>query len=113
VQARFQQYLGQLRISTATLGELFTWAKRSKASPKLLQGVRDMLNDVDVLGVDTAIAEKFGDIRAALLDAGLAAPPMDMINAAIALVHNLTLVTHNTADYANVPGLSPLDWMVP
>jgi predicted nucleic acid-binding protein len=38
---------------------------------------------------------------------------MDMINAATALVHNLTLVTHNTADYTNVPGLTVSDWTVP
>lgn len=63
--------------------------------------------------MDEVVAQKFGEIRAGLLDAGLAAPQMDMINAATALVHNLTLVSHNVADYANVPGLSIADWLVP
>jgi tRNA(fMet)-specific endonuclease VapC len=33
--------------------------------------------------------------------------------AAAALVHNLTLVTHNTADYQNIPGLRLGDWLTP
>lgn len=113
VEARFMQYLGRLHISTATLGELFVWAKRRKASPDRLQAVLDLLNDVQVLPVDETVAQKFGEIRAALLDAGLGAPPMDMLNAAVALVHGLTMVTHNVAAYANVPGLAVVDWLVP
>jgi tRNA(fMet)-specific endonuclease VapC len=33
--------------------------------------------------------------------------------AATALVHNLTLVTHNTKDYQHVPGLRLEDWLTP
>jgi len=113
VGKRFMQYGGRLYISTATLGELFVWARRAKASPKLLQGVLDLLKEVQVLVVDDLVAQKFGEIRAALLDAGLAATPMDMMIAATGLVHNLTVITHNVADYANVPGLSVVDWLVP
>ena len=45
--------------------------------------------------------------------AGTPAPVMDLLNAATALVHNLTLVTHNTQDYANILGLNLDDWLVP
>jgi predicted nucleic acid-binding protein len=113
VANRFVQYGGRLHISTVTLGELFTWAKRAKASPKRRQGLLDLLKEMKVLPVDEAIAEKFGEIRAGLLDSGLNAPQMDMMNAAIALVHDLTLVTHNVTDYTNVPGLTFVDWLVP
>jgi predicted nucleic acid-binding protein len=108
VHARCQQYLGQLHISTVTLGELFTWARRAKASPNRLQGVLDLLKDVELLPVDEVVAQRFGAIRAGLIDAGLSAPPMDIMNAATALVHNLTMVTHNVADYRNVHGLAVL-----
>jgi len=37
---------------------------------------------------------------------------MDLLNAATALVHDLTLVTHNLQDYVNVPGLRVEDWLV-
>jgi tRNA(fMet)-specific endonuclease VapC len=33
--------------------------------------------------------------------------------ASAALVHNLTLVTHNTTDYRNIPGLRLDDWLAP
>jgi predicted nucleic acid-binding protein len=38
---------------------------------------------------------------------------MDMTIAARALVHNLTLATHNIQDYANVSGLRLVDWLAP
>jgi tRNA(fMet)-specific endonuclease VapC len=38
---------------------------------------------------------------------------MDLLIASVALVHDLTLVTHNTADYQNIPGLRLDDWLIP
>ncbi len=113
VSNRFVQYGGQLHTTIITFAELQVWAKRKKASAKLLQSVLDMRQVVYVLPIDDSIAEKFGDIRAGRLDVGLHAPPMDMLNAATALVHGFTMVTHNVADYANVPGLAVVDWLIP
>ena len=113
VTGRFLQYMGQLNVSVVTLGELFTWALRAKASPKRLQDINDLLNDVTVLNIAVDVSHKYGEVRAKLLDRGLPAPNMDLLNASIALVHNLTLVTHNTVDYQNITGLRLEDWMVP
>jgi tRNA(fMet)-specific endonuclease VapC len=38
---------------------------------------------------------------------------VDLQIASVALVHDLTLVTHNTKDYLNVPGLRLADWLTP
>jgi tRNA(fMet)-specific endonuclease VapC len=38
---------------------------------------------------------------------------VDLMIGAVALVHNLTLVTHNTADFQNVPGLRLDDCVAP
>jgi tRNA(fMet)-specific endonuclease VapC len=113
VTNRFLQYTGRLWISSVTLGELYTWALRAKASPKRLQSVLDLLNDVIVLDVTPTVARKFGEVRAGLLDQGLPTPNLDLLIAATALSHGLTLVTHNTQDYGNVPGLTVVDWLVP
>ncbi len=113
VTNRFLQYTGRLHNSSITLGELYTWTLRASAGPKRQQSLLDLLNDVTVLGIDEIIAHKFGELRAALLDLGQHAPEMDLLNAATALVHGLTLVTHNTRDYANVPGLTVVDWLTP
>ena len=50
-------------------------------------------------------------MQAALLDAGRPAPGMDLMIAATALVHDLTLVTDNTRDFASIPGLRTVDWL--
>jgi len=111
VWQRFMQYRGQLHVSAITVGELFTWALRAEASPKRLQTLLDLLNDVTVLDVTEQVGRKFGELRAALFDAGKPAPEMDLLSAATALVHDLTLVTHNVRDVANVPGLMVQDWL--
>jgi predicted nucleic acid-binding protein len=110
---RFVQYGGGLAISTITLGELLTWAMRAKAPPKRLQDVEDLLKLVTVHDVTPTVARKFGEVRAGLFDAGTPVAEMDLFNGATALVHNLTVVTHNTQDYVNIPGLNLDDWLVP
>ncbi|HUE74526.1 MAG TPA: hypothetical protein VMP01_26905 [Pirellulaceae bacterium] len=44
---------------------------------------------------------------------GIAVSRVDLTIAAVALAHGLILVTHNTADYRNVPGLHLEDWLTP
>ncbi len=110
---RFMQCSGGLHVSTITGGELFTWAFRANASPARLQGLLDMLRDMVLLEVTLDVARKFGEVRAGLLDRGQATPEMDLLIGSTALVHGLTMVTHNVADYANIPGLTVVDWLVP
>jgi tRNA(fMet)-specific endonuclease VapC len=48
-----------------------------------------------------------------LLDAGRPVPLTDLMIAATAIHHDLTMVTHNVADYTAVPGLRIQDWLSP
>ena len=113
VVSRVMLHFGGLETSAVTAGELLTWALRAKAPAARLLDVRAFLGMVAIRETTLTVAESFGAVRANLLDRGLTVAPMDLFNAATALVHNLTLVTHNVADYANVPGLTVVDWMVP
>jgi tRNA(fMet)-specific endonuclease VapC len=110
---RFAQYAGHLHLSTISAGELYVWALRRKASAKRFLDVQELLQDVVVLEISLAVARKYGEIQATLLDAGIPGPQKDVLIAATALEHGLILVTHNTSDYANVPGLTVDDWLVP
>lgn len=110
---RFLQYSGRLHICAVIAAELFAWAKRRKASPKRLQGLQKLLVATHFLEVNLELAEKFGELRASELDRGLSTPQMDLLIAATALVHDLTLVTHNVQDFANVRGLGVVDWLAP
>jgi tRNA(fMet)-specific endonuclease VapC len=113
VVGKVMLHFGGLHISAVTAGELLTWAQRANAPAARLNGVKDLLSASTFHEVDLAVAEKFGELRAALLDQGKAVGEMDLLNASVALVHNLTMVTHNTQDYAGVSGLTLDDWLAP
>jgi tRNA(fMet)-specific endonuclease VapC len=111
LSSRFMQHMGRLSLSVLTAGELFTWALRANAPATRLQSLLDLLDDVQILDLDLTVARRFGELRAALLDAGRPTPTLDLLIAATASVHALTLVTHNTRDFSHIPGLSIVDWL--
>jgi tRNA(fMet)-specific endonuclease VapC len=55
-------------------------------------------------------ARLFGRIRSDLEIKGTPIGSYDLQIAAIALAHNLTLVTHNTREFIRVEGLQLEDW---
>lgn len=110
---RFVQYIGQLAISSVTLAELYAGAYKHSQVNRLLALIADLLTEVQVLDFDAACARTFGQVRGSLLQQGLSVPTTDLMIASTAQVHNLTLVTHNTADYRNIPGLRLDDWLTP
>jgi tRNA(fMet)-specific endonuclease VapC len=111
VTSRFLQYSGQLSMSVVTLGELLTWALRANAPPQRMRALQALLADVNLLDVTGNVAEVFGRVRAELMDIGRPAPEMDLLIAATAMVHGLTVVTHNTRDFLGIPGLRVVDWL--
>ncbi|MCC7474350.1 MAG: type II toxin-antitoxin system VapC family toxin [Pirellulales bacterium] len=54
-----------------------------------------------------------GKLNGHLLRQGIVVSQPDLMIAATALVHDLTLVTHNTRDFQHVPGLRLEDWLQP
>ena len=111
VSSRFLQYSGRLHVSALTVSELYTRAKRGGAPPVRLVAVRDMLMATQLIDVNHEIAERAGELRAALLDRGKPMPSIDLFIAATALMHGLTLVTHNARHFQNVPDLACEDWL--
>lgn len=111
---RFVQHSGGLFIPTIVLGELYTWAYQRQTPTPVIQRIEnDLFPDVTVLDFDADCAKEFGRVRGQLLQQGIAVSRMDLMTACVALVHNLTLVTHNTVDYRNIPGLRLDDWLTP
>jgi tRNA(fMet)-specific endonuclease VapC len=110
---RFIQHGGRLFVPTIVLGELYAGAYKVDRPTPLLRGIEDLLAAVKVLPYDQQCAEVFGVTRGGLLRRGISVPSVDLMIAAVALAHDLTLVTHNTADFANVPGLRLEDWLAP
>ena len=56
-------------------------------------------------------AEAYGRIRARLGTQGTPIGPNDLIIAATAIAHNVTLITHNTREFSRVDSLRIEDWV--
>lgn len=111
---RFVQYSGRLYISSVALAELYVWAfQKAKPAPGLSAIEAMLRNEVNRLDFDDDCAKKFGQLRVDLIRRGVGAGPLDLLIASVALVYDLTLVTNNTADFQNIPGLRLEDWLTP
>jgi len=73
----------------------------------------ELLQEVTVLDFDRDCAAEFGKVRVQLRRSGIDVPSVDLMIASVAVVYDLTMVTHNTADFQNVPGLRLEDWLTP
>ncbi len=73
-----------------------------------LRVTEDALNPIEVVPISEAAADRFDTLRAnkKLKKMGRG----DMLQAAISLADGATLVTRNTKDYENVPGLVVENW---
>jgi tRNA(fMet)-specific endonuclease VapC len=111
---RFIQYSGRLYTSSVVLAELFVWAYNRPDPVKLLAGIDQMLfEEVSLLEYSRDCAERFGQVRIQLRRNGIEIPSVDLLIASVALVYDLALVTHNTADFQSIPGLRLEDWLTP
>jgi tRNA(fMet)-specific endonuclease VapC len=96
---RFVQHSGRLFLPSIVLAELYTWAYQRQNPSSLLRLIEnDLLPDMTVLDFDSGCAKEFGTVRGRMLQQWLGASRVDLLIASVALFHNLTLVTHNTAD---------------
>jgi tRNA(fMet)-specific endonuclease VapC len=110
---RFFQYSGRLFIPTIVLAELYAGAYLLDDATKIIAGIRDLLQDTGVLPFDENCAEEFGRLRGEMKRLGVATSPLDLQIAAVAMVHDLTLVTNNISDFDKIPRLRLDDWLTP
>ena len=110
---RYFQHSGRPWIPSIAFAELYAGAYLLSDPMKILAGIEDLLQDIGVLPFDDACAEEFGKLRGEMQQLGVATNPIDLQIAAVALVHDLTLVTNNTADFRNIPRLRLDDLLTP
>ncbi|MEP6593779.1 MAG: type II toxin-antitoxin system VapC family toxin [Acidobacteriota bacterium] len=95
-------------ISAVVMHELYYGAFKSQRVEKNVARV-DALQ-LPVLELDQDDARHAGEIRAHLASKGTPIGPYDVLIAGQAKARKLTLVTHNTTEFARVPGLKVEDW---
>lgn len=102
----------EMAVCSIVKAELFYGAMRSNNANRTLEKQQGFLNRFLSLPFDDEAALIFGQIRAQLNRRGTPIGSYDLQIAAIALAHNLTLITHNTAEFSRVDELPLEDWEV-
>lgn len=99
-----------LVVSSVVKAELFYGALKSARPERNLERARRFTDRLASLPFDDLAALEYGDIRSLLEKSGTPIGPNDLLIAASARAYELTLVTHNVAEFARVPGLQFEDW---
>lgn len=84
---------------------------RKLGSAKLLEQVEGVLERIDILPQDGAVAETYATMRTTLERSGTPIGPHDTLIAAHALSLDLPLVTDNIREFSRVPNLRVENWL--
>lgn len=101
---------GELAISAITLAELHFGVLVAKGRVVRTERLRRLLalqRNFDALPLDAAVAASYGQIAAAVVDAGRQprARSMDLLIAATAHAHSARLYTRNQDDFTGLEGM--------
>ena len=102
----------EIVVCAIVKAELFYGAMKSQHPERNLAKQRKFLDRFVSLPFNDQTAETYGRIRSQLERAGTPIGPNDLLIAAIALAHDVTLITHNTREFARVTGLRYEDWEI-
>jgi tRNA(fMet)-specific endonuclease VapC len=103
---------GEQATSSITIGELHYGARRLVTGAELLiSRIDTLLAGATILPFDADAARFYGEIRADLERAGTPIGDADMRIAAVARVHDLTVITANVRHFARVDGLPVENWL--
>ncbi len=96
-----------IAISIITYMEAYQGVERSPHPEEAQNKLSALLDSLPVVSLSPAVAQRCARLRETLRKQGkwVNARSLDLIIAATALEYNLTLVTRNTEDYADVPDL--------
>ncbi len=100
-----------LAISAVTRGEAEYGLRGGVLRRDTQRRMQGLLLEVQCLAVSEEVAIEYGHIRSALRSAGTPIGPNDMWIAAHARCLGLTVVTHNTREFARVARLKVEDWL--
>lgn len=112
IQRRAREYLGQhsgFQFSIITRYEILRGLKAKDAFSQILAFERQCQKS-HVLSLDDEIVVQAAEIYALLRKRGGIIGDADILIAATALVHNLTLVTNNLDHFRRIPGLRSESW---
>jgi tRNA(fMet)-specific endonuclease VapC len=101
-----------IAVSAITKAEMFAGAAKSQYPQQSRTKQDGFFARFVSLPFDDIAANYFATIRTALEQAGTPIGAYDMQIAAIALAHNLIIVTHNTREFVRIANLQMEDWEI-
>ncbi|MCU1316933.1 MAG: VapC toxin family domain ribonuclease [Candidatus Acidoferrum typicum] len=103
---------GEVALSVITFGELVYGAEKSAQRAAALKLLRELAQELPVMGLPETAAEAYGTIRTELERKGQMIGNNDLWIAAHAKAAGLTLVTNNEREFRRVRGLRVENWAV-
>lgn len=97
-----------LAISVISLGEIFDGALGTADPERHLADARSFLAPYPVITLNETIMLRFAQLRATLRSSGKLIPDFDLLIAATASVHALTLITRNRRHFERIPEINVL-----
>jgi tRNA(fMet)-specific endonuclease VapC len=102
----------EIRLCSVVKAELLYGDRHSQRVAENLRLLSRFFSTFSSIPFDDHSAEQYGVIRHELAAAGTPIGPNDLMIAATALAHRLTLVTNNVKEFSRVVGLDYEDWEV-
>lgn len=103
----YQRQFGLFNLSVISFYEL---ERGAETSPRKNQAWQRFVTLCHIMELDQATASVAARMYRDLANGGELIADADLLIAATALHHNLTLVTHNTRHFSRIQGLTLADW---
>ena len=97
-------------LSPMSIGELTYGAAKARNPEAERVRVGRLVDILDEVSASRKVMMRFGLVKAELEVAGTRLADADLLIAATALEHDMTLVTGNTRHFARIPGLRLENW---
>ena len=100
--------------TSINIGEIYYGANRSTQKDQIIRAFDEkVFPNVRIIGFDEMGGKIFGELKAELEKQGLSCSEPDLRIAAIAIQHEMILITGNTRHFSKIPGLHIENWIRP
>lgn len=100
----------EIKIPVIVHSELIFGAQKSQRREENLRKVHRFLQPFEIINYTRQLSETYAELRVATESSGKIVGPNDLLIATITVANNGTLVTRNTKEFSQIPGLKLTEW---
>lgn len=98
--------------TSINIGEIYYGANRSTRKNQIIRAFDEkVFPNVRIIAFDETAGKIFGELKAGLEKQGISCSEPDLRIAAIAIQHEMLLITGNTKHFQKIPGLRIENWI--